>query len=197
MKKWLSLVVSFWVGAVQAEAWPGYVQFAVATSSPEAHRKADLSTVFAWEALGGYRLNDALSAELRVASFSGAKDRGADNVGTYTLSLATVDTGLGLRWQSQPYAEQFRAVVRGGLLRYRVDAELKESFYDLREAGKTSTLERGMGGYVGAGVDVKHSDHIKLLGVVYYTVRRDVFDDSPRSFHLRDWRMGVGMQYLF
>lgn len=185
------------IGQVHAADTSRYAQLSLAMSAPDAGSQASFSTRLGWDVLAGYQWQPAWAVELRLAGFSGSEDTGADNVGTYDLSLDTRDLGVGVRWHSAPFGNGLQGVVRGGLLHYRLDLELEEAFYDLRPAGKVSQTETGTGYYLGAGLEAQVDQRITWDALLYYANRLDVFKRSPRGFDLKEWRLSAGVRYSF
>ncbi|MAR93184.1 MAG: hypothetical protein CML06_20235 [Pseudomonadales bacterium] len=158
---------------------------------------ADFDETFSAELGARWRLQNPLYLETAVAGVNGPEtERKADNTGQYQLTLNGFDLLAGLQYR-HPLGSALEAQVRGGLLWYRLELELEEEFFSLKQGGTDSETDQGWGYYLGAGVSRSLNSDWRWSGSILYRQRRDMLGDSERPFDVTSFGLAAGIARSF
>ena len=142
-------------------------------------------------------LNSKFGLELGITGLNQSEtDETFDNAGSYKITLNSQEWLLGGN-MSFMQQDRFRLYGRAGLIMYRMDVELAESFYGIKPAGTASTDDSGTGFYLGLGSEFIIAPKFALIGELLYRNMKDVLGDSSRPFDVSSVGFGVGGRYYF
>lgn len=142
----------------------------------------------------GWHLTDYLALETGVLAFTDYQVDDKDAVGTYSLELDRHDVYLGPVLQFKPrHFLPLRFMLAATWS--QVTLELRESFYGVSPAGKARTRDDVFGVMLSAGFLLMQRTHVSAMLSLDYVYRPDLFDDSDRSFDMRD--TGLSFRLFF
>lgn len=158
---------------------------------------ADFNNVFSVEAGMRWSLNQALFLETSLTGVNDSDtDTVEDNRGAYRLTLDSWDFLLGGVYQHS-ISDTLLLYGRGGLLMYRMQLDLEESFYDLKAAGSDSVSDNGFGLYAGLGCQLQLDPNWYVGSEFVFKRRSDFLDDSSRPFDVDTYSLNLGVRYHF
>lgn len=142
----------------------------------------------------GLAMNDNIRIEGGLSQTTDTEDSDSDNTGEYKLEITSSDLFAGVRFESNPMGI-FTFFGRGGLLYYKSEIKLNESFYDIKPKGSVEVDEEGTGFYLSGGGALEVAPRLKLTGELAYLVRQDYFAGARRAFDMKE--MGVSIGIIF
>lgn len=158
---------------------------------------AEFDGYFSLEAGLRLSINDQFSLEAAVTGINDStSDRVEDNVGSYQLTLNSLDVLVGGYFQ-HPIANGTKLYLRGGALFYSMEIEIEEGFYDLKPAGKDTADDRGFGLYAGVGAEFKLSGEWSGLAEFLYKTHPDFLSSSSKPFDVNSYGIAIGLSRRF
>lgn len=120
----------------------------------------------------------------------------SDNAGEYQMRFNTRDLLLGLSG-TLPLNRNWALFGSAGWLRYDMDIELEESFYDYKPSGTVTADDNGNGYYATLGARYQLSDSWYLDGRAMHFQRQDILGDSRQPLDLSTTGAAIGATLYF
>lgn len=198
MKRWMLgglLVVSPLVSAAPHAVeshWAGLQLGMADVDAPG----ADLDVAEAYTVELGRWFTSNFGVEMGLSALRDAKEEGADNRGTYALTLESDETFVGPRLSTSHY-ESVRFFASGGLLYSRLKIEVEEDFYGLKPGGEASDRNESVGYYVSGGISFALPGRVDLNGNIRYRQRPDALETYSGEIDIDDLSASIGAAYRF
>lgn len=133
---------------------------------------------------GRIAFNDYWGAELALGGFNKAEsETRRDNAGDYYLTFKSRELMAGL-YGTLELSRRWNVSFSGGLLRYRTQVTLHESYLGQQPDQEIDMTEKGQGYYANIGVRWEYNRYLSLGPDLIYRQQQKLFSGSQRAFDL-------------